>query len=389
MIRIIGIFTSPPATAARANPSEPPTRFPQRLATRCREKILRITPDLNLRPGDDLSGNGRYRIPTTGTDPNPFVTNNGVFTNLTGVRKEIFAYGFRNCHRISWDVPSNKIIEDDIGLHSWEEVNIIHKGTNYGYAERRNAPSSFSSPARRYQWQNRWPGISFQFPRRRPADRRCGLAAASPRPAYPVMPITATATATRSPAASFIAASSCRAALRKIYFRRHLHGTDFFDFRPRRNDRHRNDRHPHESPLPCMKSKLFSTAPTTRPTIPCSAGCSTSSPRNTISNGWQHEQRVLPGGATVTVRQRRGRAWLMAADGPDIRFALGDDDEIYVLSKSDGMIRKMTTVLAPSSPAHKRGWTMVNSISRGRRFRTRTFTGSNSKTRSSAPTGRT
>ena len=37
-------------------------------------KILRITPDLALRPKDRLSENGRYRIPTTGSDANPFVS---------------------------------------------------------------------------------------------------------------------------------------------------------------------------------------------------------------------------------------------------------------------------------------------------------------------------
>lgn len=111
--------------------------IPQRLDA-IEGKILRITPDINLRPGDELSANGRYRIPTTGTDTNPFV---GV--SLAGLQKEIFAYGFRNCHRISWDPISNLIIENDIGLHSWEEVNIIHKGANYGYSQREGTEQLF------------------------------------------------------------------------------------------------------------------------------------------------------------------------------------------------------------------------------------------------------
>jgi hypothetical protein len=110
---------------------------PQRLDA-VQGKILRITPDLNLRPADELSANGRYRIPTTGTDPNPFV---GV--TLTNLKKEIFAYGFRNCHRISWDTVANVIVENDIGLHSWEEVNLVHKGGNYGYSEREGAEQLF------------------------------------------------------------------------------------------------------------------------------------------------------------------------------------------------------------------------------------------------------
>jgi hypothetical protein len=101
-------------------------------------KILRITPDVTLRPGDDLSQNGRYRIPTTGSDLNPFVS-----LSLTDLKKEIFAYGFRNPHRMSWDPVSNKLIVTDIGLHSWEEVNIITKGANYGYAEREGIEQVF------------------------------------------------------------------------------------------------------------------------------------------------------------------------------------------------------------------------------------------------------
>src|SRR5205807_2541212 len=31
---------------------------------------------------------------------------------------------------------SNKLMADDIGLNSWEEVNIVAKGANYGYSER-------------------------------------------------------------------------------------------------------------------------------------------------------------------------------------------------------------------------------------------------------------
>jgi hypothetical protein len=104
--------------------------IPQRLDA-LQGKILRITPDLNLRPADELGPNGRYRVPTTGEDPNPFVA-----LSLSGLRKEIYAYGFRNCHRLSWDPVANVIVENDIGLHSWEEVNLIQKGGNYGYSER-------------------------------------------------------------------------------------------------------------------------------------------------------------------------------------------------------------------------------------------------------------
>jgi hypothetical protein len=92
-------------------------------------KILRITPDLAMRPKDRLSENGRYRIPSTGADPNPFVS-------VAGARGEVFAYGFRNPHRMDWDAMTNTLLANDIGLHSWEEVDIVTKGGNYGYSQR-------------------------------------------------------------------------------------------------------------------------------------------------------------------------------------------------------------------------------------------------------------
>jgi len=35
-----------------------------------------------------------------------------------------------------WDAATNTLLANDVGLHSWEEINIITKGANYGYAER-------------------------------------------------------------------------------------------------------------------------------------------------------------------------------------------------------------------------------------------------------------
>lgn len=94
-------------------------------------KILRIIPDLTIHQDtSDVSENGRYRVPRD----NPFVT-------LPGARPEIWVYGLRNAHRMSWDVnpsdPSkNYLLADVIGLETWETVVIIHKGANYGYPER-------------------------------------------------------------------------------------------------------------------------------------------------------------------------------------------------------------------------------------------------------------
>ncbi|MEO8069923.1 MAG: PQQ-dependent sugar dehydrogenase [Acidobacteriota bacterium] len=103
---------------------------PQRLDTLV-GKILRIIPDLTAHTTTStVSDNGRYRIPRD----NPFAS-------VAGARKEIWAYGLRNPHRLSWDVdpvnPSNShLLAFVIGLQTWEAIDVIHRGANYGYSER-------------------------------------------------------------------------------------------------------------------------------------------------------------------------------------------------------------------------------------------------------------
>jgi hypothetical protein len=103
---------------------------PQRLDTLV-GKILRIVPDLAEHvDSSTVSENGRYRVPRD----NPFVA-------VDGARQEIWAYGFRNPHRLSWDVDpagssNGHLIAAVIGLHTREAVDIVRKGANYGYSQR-------------------------------------------------------------------------------------------------------------------------------------------------------------------------------------------------------------------------------------------------------------
>ena len=100
---------------------------PQRLDTLV-GKILRIVPDLGEHTATStVSENGRYRIP----NDNPFST-------LEGARKEIWAYGLRNPHRLIWATDPARpaaplLLAFNIGLVTWETVVIIRKGANYGY----------------------------------------------------------------------------------------------------------------------------------------------------------------------------------------------------------------------------------------------------------------
>jgi glucose/sorbosone dehydrogenase len=49
---------------------------------------------------------------------------------------EIYAYGFRNTHRLSWDLADGTMFGSDIGMNHIEEINIIHQGRNYGWMKR-------------------------------------------------------------------------------------------------------------------------------------------------------------------------------------------------------------------------------------------------------------
>ncbi|MEN3338942.1 MAG: hypothetical protein V7647_2618 [Acidobacteriota bacterium] len=101
--------------------------IPQRLDN-LSGKILRIIPDLREHTATStVSENGRYRVPTD----NPFA-------GWDGARKEIWAAGLRNPHRLVWDVDpaqpaAPRLLAFNIGLASWETAVIVKKGANYGY----------------------------------------------------------------------------------------------------------------------------------------------------------------------------------------------------------------------------------------------------------------
>jgi len=80
---------------------------------------------LRIDPAGHNGANGQYGIPPD----NPFVGNPD-----PTIRREIWAYGFRNAHRLSWDYSHGKrMIAVDIGEANVEEVNLIERGGAYGY----------------------------------------------------------------------------------------------------------------------------------------------------------------------------------------------------------------------------------------------------------------
>ena len=49
---------------------------------------------------------------------------------------EIYAYGFRNPHRLSWDLSDGTLFASDIGMSQVEEINVVREGGNYGWMKR-------------------------------------------------------------------------------------------------------------------------------------------------------------------------------------------------------------------------------------------------------------
>ena len=98
---------------------------PQRLDTLV-GKILRIVPD-GAHVDEHREREQAVRIP-----------NDNPFSEVEGARKEIWAYGLRNPHRLIWASDPGRstapqLLAFNIGLVTWETVVIIRKGANYGY----------------------------------------------------------------------------------------------------------------------------------------------------------------------------------------------------------------------------------------------------------------
>ena len=88
-------------------------------------KMLRIDPlkpSLTPSSSNPASSNGQYRIPAD----NPF--------QGPGQVPEIYAYGFRNPYRFSFDKANGDLIVGDVGQNTVEEIDRVIRGGNFGWA---------------------------------------------------------------------------------------------------------------------------------------------------------------------------------------------------------------------------------------------------------------
>jgi mono/diheme cytochrome c family protein len=277
---------------------------PQRLDTLV-GKILRIIPDLREQTSrSTVSENGRYRIP----NDNPFVA-------VDGARKEIWAYGLRNPHRLAWDAST--LLAFNIGLVTWETVDIIHKGANYGYPLREGTQSMSSTN-----------GIG-------------------PLPAEDIIPIQISDTVTHGtvkPTYPVIEYPHSRDA-----------GGDAiaggFVYRG--------------TLVPALKDKLvFGDITVGRIWYADRADVLAADDGNPSTLAAIHEVETgLRQLAEETYRQRGGKGEALPGMGAqsgrgrvDLRFGVDNEGELYILTKSDGMIRKVVgaraAATAPTSAAN-------------------------------------
>lgn len=81
---------------------------------------------LRIDPSGRNSGNGKYGIPAD----NPFVKNANA-----KVLKEIYAYGFRNPHRITW-LQDGRMLASNVGQRQIESLYLVKPGNDYGWPVR-------------------------------------------------------------------------------------------------------------------------------------------------------------------------------------------------------------------------------------------------------------
>ena len=94
-------------------------------------KILRIDPEPDGMPDMpvacdvycDQPGPFDYTIPAD----NPFVAD-------PSFAPEVWAWGFRNPWRFTWDRETGELYVGDVGQGTWEEIDVVHAGGDYGWS---------------------------------------------------------------------------------------------------------------------------------------------------------------------------------------------------------------------------------------------------------------
>lgn len=84
--------------------------------------------------GDLLSSILRIDVDRKDEGKNYAVPPDNPFVGLEGARPEVWAYGFRNPWRMSFDRETGELFVGDVGWELWESIHRVEKGGNYGWA---------------------------------------------------------------------------------------------------------------------------------------------------------------------------------------------------------------------------------------------------------------
>ncbi|MBK8175359.1 MAG: PQQ-dependent sugar dehydrogenase [Rhodospirillales bacterium] len=90
--------------------------------------------DIRAQNLDDLHGKILRLNVANSTATKPYtIPASNPFVGVAGARGEIYAYGFRNPWRMSFDTVTGNLWLGDVGDAQYEEVNIVEQGGNYGW----------------------------------------------------------------------------------------------------------------------------------------------------------------------------------------------------------------------------------------------------------------
>ncbi len=95
--------------------------------------------------GSDINNTGQgltdllsvmMRLDVEHPDPgrNYSIPKDNPFINVPGARPEIWAFGFRNPWRMSFDAETGRLWVGDVGQDLWEMIRVVRKGDNHGWS---------------------------------------------------------------------------------------------------------------------------------------------------------------------------------------------------------------------------------------------------------------
>jgi hypothetical protein len=258
---------------------------------------------------------------------------------------------------MNWDAPTNTLLVDDIGLSSWEEVNIVQKGGNYGYSSR-EGNEVLIVPGGGMTGTQSNPQVPFP-------DSDLLTVEGLEKPVAPIYPVAVYSHREGDAIGSgFVYRGRKMPQMVGKYIfsdmsTGRLFYTDLAEMIAAHGERGKQAtiheiqvmyKSPYDASLKApVQRRLY----------------------DIVADAFAHKdgvvdpathQGVLPGG-TVTTGGWRGKIYLPSKPDPfgvpygggraDVRLSMDGSGEIYVLSKTDGMIRILAAVVAPPPAASR------------------------------------